>query len=96
MLERVRRKGNTLTLLVGMQTSTATIPTPLFHFSVQDFCHKAGILKSREFKNQFHTISETINIPNIQHFILQIIQPSADFFPFRFRELFFNLPNTVV
>ena len=25
MLERVRRKGNTLTLLVGMQTSTATM-----------------------------------------------------------------------
>ena len=27
MLERVRRKGNPLTLLVGMQTSTATMET---------------------------------------------------------------------
>ena len=31
MLERVQRKGNPLTLLVGMQTSTATIAQRLKH-----------------------------------------------------------------
>ena len=32
MLERVRRKGNALTLLVGMQTSTATMENIVWRF----------------------------------------------------------------
>ena len=52
MLERVWRKGNPLTLLVGMQTSTATLEKDVFYLQPAGLVQPSGttMLVSKGFK----------------------------------------------
>ena len=48
MLEREQRKGNPLTLLVGMQTSTATMENSMEILKKKKFCKRDKSLEDEE------------------------------------------------
>ena len=71
MLERVWRKGNPLTLLVGMQTSTATmensVEIPLKkkkNLEIKAKINKWDLIKIKSFCTTMETISKVIRQPS--------------------------------